>query len=82
MLGQSPVRVGLLLSALPCVGAGICTERERVFHAASPHARPPELRLRCDTICHFTLAKPHQQIVQRAALMQAALKKKKKKRLI
>lgn len=48
----------------------LCWYFRRVF-AMKPllSAAPPELCLRCDTICHFTLAKPHQQIVQRAALM-------------
>lgn len=56
----------------------LCWYFHSVFcHEAPPLCSPPELCLRCDTICHFTLAKPHQQIVQRVALMQAAPQKKK-----
>lgn len=61
--------------SLPLCHVSVLNFSPRVFHAASPHASPPELCLCCDTICHFTLAKPHQQIEQRVALMQAAQNK-------
>lgn len=78
MLGWSPVGVDYFFPLCHVFCAGIFTE---CLPCSLSSLQPPELCLRCDTICHFTLAKPHQQIVQRAGPDVGCSKKKQKTKL-